>query len=337
MSRDVPVDRSALQGSVASTTRPAGTGDLHLRAGLLPGDLAALSALTRTSGTAVLGPGLLQDLVEAGRDEDTVVIVAERDDVPLGFVHLDIPWHAAEGWLVSGAVDPECRRQGVGTALLDAAVRTARERGVPVLRISGRPHGYAAPGVDPEGDPATAAFLVSHGARPAGSALAMHRTLHDLDRAVPTAIDVGPCEPGERDVLHELVQEHLAADWAETLRAFVQRGGPPERILVARDASQELLGFACWGVVGRDPSRFGPFGVAPWARGHGAGGALLDAALLRMAGEGLAHAWFQWTGRDSPAHRLYTSRGFVPLRTFTPYTLPTGHVDVDRSQEGIAR
>lgn len=325
--------------------------DVHLRTALTPGDLRpgdleALSALTQTSRTAVIGPGLMQDLLEAGDDEGTVMIIAEGSEGAVGYVHLETSPRGPEAWLVSGAVDPQARQRGIGSALLSAAVEIARGREAPSLQISGRPHGYAVPGVDADADPDTATFLGSRGASAGGAALAMHRTLHDLDPAAPVvqapsgsspSPTLRPCQAEDLPELYDVVREHLAADWAETFESFAESGGPIRRILISRGVSGELLGVACWGVVGRDPARFGPFGVVPSARGQGAGGALLDAALLHMAGEGLGHAWFQWTGPDSPAHRLYISRGFTPLRTFTPYTVPTDHVDVITAQEGTTR
>lgn len=295
---------------------------LRLREGLRPGDLAGLSALTATCATAVLGADRLGDLLLAGRAEDTVVIIAETEAGTAGYVHLEIASGGGEAWLVSGAVDPSQRRRGIGATLLYAAADAAHQRGAGTLRISGRPHGYAAPGVDAEADPATAAFLEAHGARPAGSALSMHRTLHDLaPRSAASATDIRPCTVEDVAPLLTLVREHLTEDMAGPLERYAAGGGELDRILLARTGSGELLGFACWGVVGTDPSRFGPFGIVPAARGRGTGGALLDAALHRMAGEGLAHAWFQWTGPGTPAHRLYAARGFTPLRTYTPYTL----------------
>jgi mycothiol synthase len=308
----------------------------HLRRGARDGDIAALCALTAASGTAVIGEPMMRDLLRAEPAEGSEVHLVEEDGRILGYVH--VATEAGQAWLVSIAVHPDHRRRGIGSRLLGSALSTARDAGADLLRISGRPRGYVAPGVDRDRDPGTAAFLEAHGAAPAGTALAMHRTLHDL--GVPAAhpdIAVEPCHTDELPDLLALIREQLAPDWADTLGRYGAGGGDPGRILIARAPGGALLGFACWGVVGRDPGRFGPFGVVPAARGRGAGAALLDSALLRMAGEGIGHAWFQWTAPGSAAHRLYTSRGLAPLRTFTPYTLSTGRPADAGPQEGLSR
>ena len=316
-----------------------------LRRGLRDGDLDALSSLTATSPTAPLGPRRLQELLLAPGQGVCTVHVAERDGAPVGYVHLAAEHAGAEeAWIVSGAVAPLERGRGVGGALLRAALDEARALGARTVRISGRPQGYAAPGVDAEQDPGTARFLEARGAQAGPPALAMHRTLHDLGQVTtgaaeePSAPRVRECTPERVPALLETTAEHLAPDWAETLGRYAAEGGPLERILLAEEPDGALLGFDCWGVVGRDPTRFGPFGVVPAARGRGAGAALLDGALQRMAAEGLAHAWFLWTAPDSPAHRLYLARGFTPLRTFTPYRIDLGDEPPgETSPEGRAR
>lgn len=303
---------------------------LHLRQVHGSEEAGVLSALTTGSPTAVIGPRRMRALLEAAPAAATTVLTAMEGQQLRGYVHLSTEEGAA--WLVSGAVDPAHRRRGIGTALLREAARCARAAGARSLRISGRPAGYAAPGVDPERDPGTAGFLARRGARPAGTALAMTRPLHDLPvgRDRP-GLHVATCREQDGPELLAVVEEHLDPGWAALLRRHAGRSEPRERsqpsadlerILLARDRDGALLGFAGWGLVGPDPSRFGPFGVVPHARGTGAGAALLDRALQHMAGEGLAHAWFQWTAPDTPAHRLYSSRGFTTLRTFTPVTLP---------------
>jgi mycothiol synthase len=337
---------------VTGTTAPA-SGDIRVREGLRRGELPALAALTE--GTALpLGARELELLVLADPDpHSSIVLVAEdaagrtADPGPVGFAHVAQEDGAA--YLVSGAVHPAHRRRGIGTLLLEAVLAHARRWGAESLVISGRPLAYAAPGVDEAADPGTAAFLRARGARAAGSALAMERDLADLAGAAPAADPAGPpdlhialCTPEEVPEMLAAVRRHLSEDWAQLLGRHVARRaeeaargrrtdeGPAGTILLARDASDagdapgagEILGVAAWDVVGADPERFGPIGVLPAARGRGVGGALLDAALARMARAGAHRAWFQWTSASGPAHRLYLSRGFRPLATTTPFTLP---------------
>ncbi|MBK0332234.1 GNAT family N-acetyltransferase [Brachybacterium sp. MASK1Z-5] len=350
------------------TTRPTGPtgatapthGAIRVREELRPGDLPALAALTTGTARPLTAQELTQLVLADPDPRSSIVLVVEDaentgdteeaagragDPSPVGFAHVATQDGAA--YLVSGAVHPAHRRRGVGTRLLDAALVHARRWGAESLVISGRPRGYAAPGIDEAADPGTAAFLRARGAHEAGSALAMERELtgpaerSPAGGAHPPDVRIAPCTPEEVPGMLAAVRLHLSEDWAQLLGAHVahraeeeSRGhhptdGPAGTILLARDATEsaaepvgELLGIAAWDVVGADPGRFGPIGVLPSARGRGVGGALLDAALVRMARAGARRAWFQWTWARGPAHRMYLSRGFRPLATTTPFELP---------------
>ncbi|MFE5775099.1 GNAT family N-acetyltransferase [Brachybacterium sp. NPDC056505] len=351
------------------------SGAIRVREGLRRGDLAALAALTAGTARPLTAQELALLVLVDPDPRSSIVLVAEDtgdtedsadtegltgDPAPVGFAHIAAQDGAA--YLVSGAVHPAHRRRGIGTRLLDAALVHARRWGAETLVISGRPRGYAAPGVDEAADPGAAAFLRARGAHGAGSALAMERDLADLagpaegtgahehagegrrgsqaDRALPPDLRIAPCAPEEVPEMLTAVRLRLSEDWAQLLGAHVAhraeeeaRGhpsaegsaGPAGTILLARDAvgpAGEILGVAAWDVVGADPERFGPIGVLPAARGRGVGGALLDAALERMARAGARRAWFQWTSASGPAHCMYLSRGFRPLATTTPFELP---------------
>jgi len=299
---------------------------LTLRHELRDGDLATLSTFTASSATAPLGRRQLEELLLAPGQAARHVLIAEEHGAARGYVHLAVDGPAADtAWIVSGAVDPAHRGRGIGGELLAAALIAAGGAGASTVRLSGRPQGYAVPGVDVERDPATARFLERRGARPEPAALAMHRTLHDLgdpprDPGRDGAdVRILECTPERVPALLAMTQEHLSPEWALTFSRHAADGGCLGLLLLAEDAAGQLLGVAARGVVGRDPTRFGPFGVVPAARGRGVGAALLDASLRRMAADGLAHAWFLWTGPGSAAHRLYFAQGFTTLRTFIPY------------------
>ncbi|MBO0846293.1 MAG: N-acetyltransferase [Nocardioides sp.] len=81
-------------------------------------------------------------------------LVVEQGGHVWGHVGLSRGWVDArrelvEVWVLSPlSVLPERQNEGIGTALLAAAVETARESGVPVLFLEGSPHYYGARGFE---------------------------------------------------------------------------------------------------------------------------------------------------------------------------------------------
>ncbi len=83
--------------------------------------------------------GLVEDWEQGG-----CVLVAEEDGEILGFLSM-MPqdWHDT-GWIHHLVVDRRCRRQGVGSALLNAAARWARECGLVRLTVEAQTKNYPA-------------------------------------------------------------------------------------------------------------------------------------------------------------------------------------------------
>ena len=65
------------------------------------------------------------------------VLVAEADSQVIGFIALSFPQTLTgpKAWIDDIAVEPSYRRQGIGAALLEAAVRRARQRGCKHLLV----------------------------------------------------------------------------------------------------------------------------------------------------------------------------------------------------------
>ena len=59
--------------------------------------------------------------------------LADVDGAPAGFALLGV--RDEEGWIGGMRVVPEARRRGLGRALMEAAIETARRRGVRRLRL----------------------------------------------------------------------------------------------------------------------------------------------------------------------------------------------------------
>jgi putative acetyltransferase len=88
-----------------------------------------------------------------GRHRQTGLVVEQGGHV-LGHVGLSRAWVDArralvEVWVLSPvSVVPERQSQGIGTALVTAAIETARGSGVPVLFLEGSPDYYGARGFE---------------------------------------------------------------------------------------------------------------------------------------------------------------------------------------------
>jgi GNAT superfamily N-acetyltransferase len=185
---------------------------------------------------------------------------------------------------------------------------------------------YILPGLDAEAYPEAAALLESFGFRTLYEAAAMDRGLvgyrlpEDAARRLDelTAQGWRFATPADDDLvdLVALAGNHFSPDWARAIRECLAAGTPLDRIVVARDPSDRLAGWAMHGAYESAAERFGPFGVLEEARGTGLGKVLLHLVLERMRARGAHSAWFLWTGEQSPAGHLYRTAGFRTTRVF---------------------
>ena len=106
-----------------------------------------------------------------------------------------------------------------------------------------------------------------------------------IARAAVAGVRIRRAEPWEREALLAFVGTTFGDGWiAECAAAFARM--PIACFVAVRGAAIE--GFACHDVTRRN--FFGPAGVAPDARGVGAGAALTLAALAAMREAGYAYA-----------------------------------------------
>jgi putative acetyltransferase len=118
-----------------------------------PVQAADRDAVRRVNGAAFGGdrvPDMVEALVASG--DALVGLVAEVDGVVVGHVQLNRSWIDARERLVEVAVlsplatEPDHQRQGIGTALVAAAIETAREAGQPAVFLEGDPDFYSSRG-----------------------------------------------------------------------------------------------------------------------------------------------------------------------------------------------
>lgn len=254
-----------------------------LRRVLLPEDVAEADAIvTRLRRPGADGPGHVE--LAFGRVIGVVLAAVGHADPAVG--HLDLI-----------AVDPEYRRRGLGTALIEAAERDLRDQGCTSVRVAGNPPDYVWPGIDVRYTPAictvatagyhhdqTAWNMTVDLADPTSQALVS--TAEQETRLAQLGIDIRQATDGDIAALLPTVDTEWGTHWVREIES--SRG----LHVAVKDA--EPIAFAAWG--GARPSWFGPMGTLPSAEGLGIGSVLLRRCLQEQAATGLTRAQIGWVG-----------------------------------------
>ncbi|GGW75065.1 GNAT family acetyltransferase [Streptomyces lucensis JCM 4490] len=231
-----------------------------------------------------------------------------------------------QGWIPFFFVDPAARGRGLGRRLLTDALDWLHGHGRTRVDFASYTPNYVLPGLDAEAYPEAARLLESLGFRTLYEAAAMDRRLVGYrvpDDVVCLAGELAArgyrfATPADDDLVElvALARDRFTPDWARAIRECLAAGTPLDRIVVARDPSGRLAGWAMHGAYESADERFGPFGVLEEMRGSGLGKVLLHLVLERMRARGAHSAWFLWTGERSPAGHLYRKAGFTTTRVF---------------------
>ncbi|HEY6506935.1 MAG TPA: GNAT family N-acetyltransferase, partial [Vicinamibacterales bacterium] len=112
--------------------------------------------------------------------------------------------------------------------------------------------------------------------------------------------------------------------WRRYVRSLVAHSGcgrlDPAASLVWRDG-QRMLGLALVTGIGYRVAHLAQLAVHPDARGHGRGGALVDAALARARAAGCVRMTLLVDESSAHARRVYDVRGFRPQGCFLAASL----------------
>ncbi|MBM3473624.1 MAG: GNAT family N-acetyltransferase [Armatimonadetes bacterium] len=259
-----------------------------------------------------------------------------RRRVPMGSGGLE----PERGWITAYGVAPECRRQGVGSALLDRALDLLRSAGRREVLVAPYTPNYFVPGVDEAHYAEGLAFLRMRGFEVTSRPLSMDANIVLFDYAPyqpreealrAQGIEVRALRGDELPLLLAFLEAHASPDWLREARELLidtTRGlASLEQITVAvrgtggspvSEATASRASRACHEVVGYCQFRgehFGPFGVREDLRGQGVGTVLLAKCLQTMREHGLHNAWVLWTS-DENADRVYSRFGFRETRRF---------------------
>lgn len=277
---------------------------LEFARGLSDRTLAAVAELEQRvvaadGGRLKLEWGTLRN--RAGKDVED--FLWWEDDRLAGFLGLYV--HGPPAVELAGMVDPDHRRRGIGTALLDAALPVCRER---------RHH---------------PALLIVPRSSTAGRELALHRGAA-LDHSEHALALTGSPPDGAADPAIT-VRPATRADAAEILRLLTAGFGEP-----ARDIGDDEI--PRWLVVERDGTRVGALAVTshedtgavhgfvidpPW-QGQGIGRDVLRRVCIELRQQGGTQVGLEVAVENDHALGLYTSLGFEPVVTEDYYALPSG-------------
>jgi mycothiol synthase len=190
-------------------------------------------------------------------------------------------------YLKAFMVDPDHRRQGLGSSLLQA-VREALPPGP--LRVCESAPDYVIPGVDVRYTPAIC-FLEKHGFRKVGEC---YNLTCDLSQDFPEEPREGVrrAQLSDRDQVMQLLEKHWKAWQFEVGKMF---HNDPISLHLGFEGDR-LIGFSGYDGNTRGNGSFGPMGTDPEARGGGLGGILLRRCLADLKAQGHPEAIIPWVG-----------------------------------------
>ncbi len=305
--------------------------DIHIRA-MEGGDLAGvLGVWNRTMKRDPIDAMRFARFILADPDyrpgPDSGFFVALRGTEPVGFCRAVVRrWpddrpgaERDDGWIPVLAVDPGCRRAGVGAALLDTALDYFRRHQRKRIWVCGTPlsaPGALTPGIDDDAYPGVRELFARFGFVLDRTVYAMARDLIDFDAeaaraaawAGGPAVDIDPVTPELVQDLRGYLAEAWPGGWNAAAREKLQRGELHEMLIARRQGP--IVGYCQW--VGE---HFGPFGVSEADRNQQIGAKLFVEALRRIREAGGRYVSMDWA--DDQSRRFFERFGLSVIRRFS--------------------
>lgn len=254
-------------------------------------------------------------LVLPDADLKREMLVASAHGTLVGFITVQIALdknrETRQAQLIVLCVAPEYQRQGIGTALYDAALKVVRQRGATEMALgSGMP--YLWPGIPVEEVPALG-FFAAHGWTYHGRCydmlqpLQQYRTPSDVyQRVAAQHILIEPATPEKpRELLRFIENEfphwlpiYVQADTPDSdARCVIATQGQTivGALVITTSRSDPRYGDLVWRAAFSSVSgEIGAVGVAAHKRGNGIGLALVAYASELLRDDGCAYGFIGW-------------------------------------------
>ena len=268
-----------------------------------PADLEkAAEFLNKNLDYDTMTPGLLREKLydDPGANPD-LCFSAYREGEVVGFLFAVVRQIKDDlyGYIKLVAVEGKCRRQGIGSALYDAAEKALTNVGVSLIRWLDVPLNYFMPGIDPRYTPAIC-LAWKKGFTQFGESINMvaDLTVSEWDTSDEELQLAGKGLEIRRAVKNDKtgLLRFLEQDWLlwqhETLMALENE--PPSAHIALRDG--EILAFSLHDANNKGTGWFGPMGTHASLRGMGVGSLLLKRCLKDMRQQGYTTAIIPWVG-----------------------------------------
>lgn len=281
-------------------------------------DLPALLALVNAYEQRLLGEPLL-DLEDLEADWQQPSADPARDarlvhdgDRLVGALDVHTPSRS------SVVVHPDAWGRGIGSALLDAAVRACAARGAPTVGQT-----------VPDADQAAAALLRSRGWTPTWTSWVLELPPGEQvpDRPLPTGYRLRPYRSGQDEQAAYDVVERAFSEWPDRAptpfgdwcaRVPRRPGSQPWQLLLVEDAEGAVVGF-CHVLLSGGTGWVDQLAVAREHRGQGIAQALLAAAYRAGADRGATRSELSTDSRTG-ALSLYLRLGMRVRWGFTHWS-----------------
>jgi beta-N-acetylhexosaminidase len=244
-------------------------------------------------------------------------VAQEATGSPIGIVGVD-----PAGSILLLLVAPAHQRRGVGTALVEAALRRLGSLGVRAVGVGSGGRNYIWPGV-PEDLPAAARFFAARGWPAGPPTLDLALDLHGY--RPPAGVYERAARAGATLALVTSQEDFtgVLAFETEVFPSWVWWFRRRDRdILTARNADGSLIGALLFQgpgaasvytpLLGSHAGVIGCVGVAPAARALGVGSALVAHASERLRDTGTHICHISWTAREC----FYIRLGYQPWRRY---------------------
>lgn len=193
--------------------------------------------------------------------------------------------------------NPDQRRRGIGSRLLQAVEQVLTGQGARSLRICESPPNYLTPGVDTRYSSAHC-FFESHGYQRCGEACNMTVDLGRGKFSSPEAkqqlaaagITIRRARTADHHAVAALLDAHWPA-WQQEVDSAMAND-PSSLYLAFR--GDNVVAFSAYDANNRGTGWFGPMGTAPEMRGMGIGRILLFHCLSDIADKGHKQATIPW-------------------------------------------